>query len=137
VDSIPVSSGLSNKSPAKRRRNASNVWNYIDKASRKCSVEKYAATFSKNSATTSLIYHLNSDHKIIVNDETLLNCDSDDEVSSQNKNSQTSNSHEGGSQAGGSQAGGSQAGVSKKESIRRKFGTLEQSKRDAALLVRT
>jgi hypothetical protein len=132
MDSIPVASGLSNKSPAKRRRNASNVWNYIDKASRKCSVEKCTATLSKNSATTSLIYHLNSDHKIIVNDETLLNCDSDDEVSSQNKNSQTSNSHEGGYQAGGSQVGGLQ-----KESIRRKYGTVEQSKRDAALLVRT
>ncbi len=61
-----------------------------------------------------------------------MNCESDDEVSSQNKNSQTTNSQEGGSQAGVSQAGGSQ-----KESIRRKYGTLEQSKRDAALLVRT
>jgi hypothetical protein len=58
MDSIPVAAGLSNKSPAKRRRNASNVWNYIDKASRKCSVDKCTATFSKNSATTSLIYHL-------------------------------------------------------------------------------
>jgi hypothetical protein len=74
--------------------------------------------------TISLIYHLNSDHKIVVNDGTLLNCDSDDEVSSQNKNSQTSNSHEGGSQAGGSQAGGSQVGGPQKESIRRKYGTL-------------
>jgi hypothetical protein len=66
-----------------------------------------------------------------------LDCDSDDEVSSQNENSQTSNSHEGGSQAGGSQAGGPQVGGPQKESIRRKYGTLEQSKRDAALLVRT
>jgi hypothetical protein len=98
MDSIPIVSGISNKSPAKRRRNASNVWNYIEKASRNCTVEKYTATFSKNSATASLVYHLNSDHKIIVNDETLLNCDSNDEDASLNKNSQTSNSHEEGSQ---------------------------------------
>ena len=56
-----------------------------------------------------------------------MNCDSDDEISSQILNSQPSNSQTGGSQTGGSQ----------KESITRKYGALEQSKRDAALLVRT
>ena len=53
MDLIPEASSVASKSPAKRRRNASNVWNYIDRASRKCTVEKCSATFSKNTGTTS------------------------------------------------------------------------------------
>ena len=53
----------------KRRRNASGVWEYICKTTRKCKVESCSKTFSKNSATTTLIYHLHSDHGITVIDE--------------------------------------------------------------------
>ena len=123
MDLIPEESTFL-KSPLKRRRNASNVWNYIDREARKCNVENCTTTFSKNSSTTSLIYHLNSDHRIIVNDEKLSNCDSDEEINSQNINSQSS-----------SQTAGSQAAGSEKESIRRKYGAVEQSKRDSSLLV--
>lgn len=56
----------------KRRRNASGVWEYICKTTRKCKVESCSKTFSKNSATTTLIYHLHSDHDITVIDENIV-----------------------------------------------------------------
>ena len=104
------------KSPAKRRRNASNVWNYIDLATRKCKVENCSAKFTNNTSTTSLIYHVNNDHQIVVNDESLSISDSDDENP-------------------GSQIQKSQPSTSNNASSRRKYGAVEQTKRDAALLV--
>ena len=35
------------QSPSKRRRNASNVWTYIDKTTRKCKVEKCSVKFGE------------------------------------------------------------------------------------------
>ena len=67
------------KSPTKRRRNASNIWNYIDHATRKCKVENCSSKFTNNTSTTSLIYHVNNEHKIVINDENLLISDSDSE----------------------------------------------------------
>ena len=52
----------------KRRRNASGAWQYISQTTRKCLVESCTKTFSKKTATTTLIYHLDADHGITVND---------------------------------------------------------------------
>ena len=53
----------------KRRRNESGVWRYINKVSRKCEVELCTKEFSKNTSTTTLIYHLHSDHDITIIEE--------------------------------------------------------------------
>ena len=94
---------------------------YIDKTTRKCKVEKCSVKFGEQTSTASLIYHINNEHKIVVNDESLLGCNSEDKfLGSQNQNSQSSNSHKTGSQ---------------NDPYRRKHGTAEQTKRDSALLV--
>jgi hypothetical protein len=121
MNSTPGTSESTAKSPSKRRRNASNVWTYIDKATRKCKVEKCSVKFGEKTSTASLIYHINNEHKIVVNAESLLGCNSEDEfLGSQNQNSQSSNSQKTGSQ---------------NDPYRRKHGTVEQTKRDAAILV--
>jgi hypothetical protein len=56
----------------KRRRNASSVWTYIDMTTRNCTVDHCTKSFNSNTASTSLIYHLNSDHQITINDDTNL-----------------------------------------------------------------
>ena len=70
----------------KRRRNASGVWIYINKDSRKCEVESCIKQFSKNTSSTALIYHLHlHDHQITVIDE-----NKEDDVSLDDKQSQIS-----------------------------------------------
>jgi hypothetical protein len=69
----------------KRRRNASGVWIYINKDSRKCEVESCIKQFSKNTSSTALIYHLHSDHQITVIDE-----NKEDNLSLEDKQSQIS-----------------------------------------------
>ena len=112
----PGTASNSIKSPPKRRRNASNIWNYIDHDTRKCKIENCSAKFTNNTSTTSLIYHVNNDHKIVVNDESLRNSENEDETP-------------------GQQIQKSQPCSSNNESLRRKYGAAEQAKRDDALLV--
>jgi hypothetical protein len=120
MDSEPgISASGAIKSPPKRR-NASNVWTYINQITRKCKVEKCLAKFSENSSSASLIYHVNNEHKIVVNDGSLLNNDSDNEILETQNVSQPSTS---------------QNSCCQKEVYRRKHGNVEQTKRDAALLV--
>jgi hypothetical protein len=75
---------------------------------------------SENISTASLIYHVNNEHKIVVNDESLLNNESDNEILETQNISQPSTSQNSGCQ---------------KDVYRRKHGNVEQTKRDAALLV--
>lgn len=55
------------ESPAPIRRNESPVWQYYDRTSTetRCKVENCTKTYSKNTATTSLIVHLENVHKIV------------------------------------------------------------------------